>query len=483
MAGLKRFQYVGKDYANIVEDCVARIKEAYPDKWNDFYEDSSGMMLVEAFAYIADLLLFYLERQANETYLPTATERQNLLNMCKLVGYRVSNARPAEAGLLFSLHRPHARGISIPKGTAVESAGGVVFETLEDASVPPGATEAACGAAEGETHDERLGYSDGTAGQGFFLPRATVIEIISVRVGGTGWDPVESLADQSDASPAYTADIDAFGRARVSFGDGKNGRIPETGAEISSAYRIGGGARGNVAANTLTAMRDVVADEAGERVLVSVTNPMPASGGAEPESAERIRMWAPRYFEAQNRCVTQADYETIAMTFQDRDAGAIAKARAVVRERSGEANVIRYYVLAYAENSSALALASQPLKDALLRHVNERKMLTDWVEIEDGAWRPVDIRGTLRLVPGVARETAVTRVKNALQALVSAESRQMGEALRVSDVYAAIDNAEGVESVELLTPAATVSAEANEVLLLGDVEFDIEGGANDGTNT
>ena len=47
-------------------------------------------MLVEAFAYIADLLSFYLDRQPNETYLPTAAERQNLINLCKLIGYRPS---------------------------------------------------------------------------------------------------------------------------------------------------------------------------------------------------------------------------------------------------------------------------------------------------------------------------------------------------------------------------------------------------------
>ncbi|MDR0648279.1 MAG: baseplate J/gp47 family protein [Synergistaceae bacterium] len=483
MAGLRRFQYIGKDYSDIIEDCVARIKEAYPDKWNDFYEDSAGMMLIEVFAYVADLLLFYLERQANETYLPTATERQNLLNMCKLVGYRVSNARPAEAGLLFTLRQPHARDISIPEGTVVESAGGIAFETSQETRIPSGSSEATCGAVEGETFDERIGYSTGAAGQEFYLPRAAVIEIIAVNVDGMAWAAVDSLADQDGSERAFMADIDAFGRARIMFGDGMNGRIPETDAEISAVYRIGGGTRGNVAANTINSMRGIVTDETGERVSVSVTNPSPASGGAGPESIERIRMWAPRYFEAQNRCVTQADYETVAMTFQDPNAGAIAKARAVVRERSGEANVIRYYVLAYAEDPGRLALASQSLKDALLKHVNERKMFTDWIEIEDGAWRTVDIRGTLRLTPGVPDETAVSRAKKALQSLVNAETQRMGGKLRISDVYSALDNVEGVESVELETPAATVSADTNEVLLLGDVEFAIESGSGDGTNT
>ena len=42
------------------------------------------------------------------------------------------------------------------------------------------------------------------------------------------WNVVDSLADQDGAESAFTVDIDAFGRARVMFGDGKNGRVPET---------------------------------------------------------------------------------------------------------------------------------------------------------------------------------------------------------------------------------------------------------------
>ncbi|NCB06041.1 MAG: hypothetical protein EOM69_11065, partial [Clostridia bacterium] len=147
--GLNRFQYTAKDHAAIVEDCVSRIKERYGDKFNDFVEDSSVMMLIEAFAYQVDLLLFYLDRQANETYLPTAIERQNVINLCKLVGYAVSGARPAEVDLTFSLNEPIGSGVRIPKGAAVGTEGGVLFETKEDAVIPAGETSVVVGAVQG----------------------------------------------------------------------------------------------------------------------------------------------------------------------------------------------------------------------------------------------------------------------------------------------------------------------------------------------
>ena len=483
MAGLKRFQYIGKDHGSIVNDCVARIKEVYPEKWNDFYEDSAGMMLVEIFAYVVDLLLFYLERQANETYLPTATERQNLLNMCKLVGYKVSNARPAEVELVFSIREALDNDVLIPKGTLVESTGGVVFETRADMRIFAGSLSATIAAVEGETFSERIGVSDGSRNQEFYLPRATVVEVRSIQVDGIEWEAVDSVADQMGDASVYMVDMDAFGRAIIMFGDGTNGRIPESDAEIVAEYRVGGGIVGNVASGTITTVRQVIYDERNDRVQIAVTNPEPASGGTDPESASRIRLWAPRYFETQGRCVTQQDYETTAMTFQDADAGAIAKAKAIVRERSGEANVIRIYVLAYSDNRDHLALASQPLKDALLFHIDTKKMFTDWIEIEDGSWRLINFKGTLRLVPGLQPEVVIGKVKDALRTLLDVDLQAMGGILRISDVYAAIDGTEGVLHVELDEPLKSVQAQQNEVLLLGDVEFEVDEGVDDGTNT
>ena len=133
MAGLRRFQYTKKDHAEIVEDCIARIKQTYGENnWNDFEEDNSGKMLVEAFAYIVDLLLYYLDRQANETYLPTAHERQNIINMCKLIGYTPKGAKSALANIRISMSKTHNLDVILPSGSQIETNDGLelVFKKL-----------------------------------------------------------------------------------------------------------------------------------------------------------------------------------------------------------------------------------------------------------------------------------------------------------------------------------------------------------------
>ena len=466
MAGLKRFNYTDKDHQSIVEDCISRIKEAYGSQfWNDFEEDNAGRMLIEAFAYVADLLLFYLDRQANETYLPTATERQNLINMCKLIGYTPKSAKPAQVEITVTIDSVHSSDITLPAGSLLETNDGMAFETLTDAVIAAGLISTTVEALEGETFSEIVGTSDGEAWQEFYLPRSGVMEILDATIDGHTWAIVESLADKLENDEVFTAEIDAWRRAQIFFGNGKNGKIPPNGENITVRYRIGGGISGNVAPNTITNIRDIAHDTAGRKIPVRVTNSDWASGGSDPESIDSIKLWAPRFFETQNRCVTQQDYEAFAIKFNG-----ISKAKAVVRERSGEA-IIRLYVLTYGNLEGSVALANQTLKDNLLAYLDRYKMLTDWIEIDDGKWRTVNFSGHIVISDGFTSANILLKVKEALTALLSLETREMGEPLRISDVYSAIDNIEGVIFVELTSPVQTITPEMNELLILGNIDF------------
>ena len=469
MAGLKRFQYTEKDHAEIVADCIARIKQVYGENyWNDFEEDNSGRMIIEVFAYVVDLLLFYLDHVANESYLPTAMERQNLLNMCKLIAYRVKNAKPAHVDMTVYLNKPHEYDVVLPQGSQLETSSGVSFETDEDAIIKAGDTSVHVTATEGETFEDIVGVSDGEANQEFYLPRTSVLEILTVNIAGHIWKEVDSVADQEPEAEVFMVEIDAWGRARISFGNGYAGKIPSEDEDIVVTYRVGGGVIGNVAPQTIKTVRNIAKDAINEPVTVYVNNETWAGGGAEPESLESIRLWAPRFYEAQNRCVTQRDYETLAMNYEG-----IAKARAVVKERTGEANIIRYYVLTYGLTNDKVALAPQVLKDSLFEYLNRYKMLTDWIEVEDGRWREVDISGTVTISQGFNASVVINNVKEALEKLLNIEVRDMGQSLRISDVYSAIDNVEGVVHVELADPSSTVQADNNELLVLGDTDFKV----------
>lgn len=117
-------------------------------------DDDFTIGLIDAFACAADVLTFYQERIANESWLETASERVSLQEMGKLVGYRLRPGVAAETWLAFALETPPApppglgddpgnfvtgvpAGISLPVGLKVQSIPGPdekpqTFETVEE---------------------------------------------------------------------------------------------------------------------------------------------------------------------------------------------------------------------------------------------------------------------------------------------------------------------------------------------------------------
>ena len=470
MSELKRFSYMARDYESIISDCAARIKAKYPDTWNDFYEDNLGVVILEIFGYLCDTLLFYGDRQALETYLATATERQNVINIAAAIGYRVAGASPSTADITFSMDEARARDVTVPAGTQIATQEGVVFELIDNVVISAGNISATGGARQGVTYSEFLGTSSGDAGQSYFIDRQGIVAITAVYVGGVAWEPVDSLFEQEADSRAYKATLNSDGTAQVAFGDGDYGAVPPQGEDIEIVYRVCSGARGNVLAGTITTMRDVATDTAGDRVQVTATNASAATGGADQESLTHIKNWAPKYYETQDRCVTQSDYETRAVSFDGGDAGRIAKCHAVVTEQTGAANVVTLYVLSYS-SEEGLALTSEALKTALSENIAQYQMLTDWVEVDDGTITPVDISGNITMLSGFRESTVGTKVNASLESLFDPEIRQMGQVMRISDLYGAIEDSEGVDFVELSSPLVSITPDESTVLTLGTVEL------------
>ena len=187
-------------------------------------------------------------------------------------------------------------------------------------------------ATQGETiRDEVLGSGDGTvAFQSFLLAQAplasiasreggAIVSTLQVRVNGTLWQQLASLADASPTDEVYVVDIDSRGVGRVTFGDGAHGARLPTGADnIVATYRIGAGPNGNVPAATLTVPPAEVAG------ISAVTNPVAASGGVGAAPRHQLRRRIQDSTRELGRIVSTDDYASFALGF-----GGIAKAQAM----------------------------------------------------------------------------------------------------------------------------------------------------------
>lgn len=120
------------------------------------------------------------------------------------------------------------------------------------------------------------------------------------------WLPRADLLASDEAANEFVVESEHDGSACLRFGDDQHGKRPDSGTHFTATYRVGNGTAGNIG---LESLAHVVSNDAR---LVRVSNPLPAQGGVEPESAEDIRRDAPEAFRVQERAVTPADYAEVA---------------------------------------------------------------------------------------------------------------------------------------------------------------------------
>lgn len=334
------FDYTSKDYTSIREELIARIQDRVPN-WTASDPADFGVALVEAFAYMGDLLSYYIDRSVNEAFLTTATQRESVLNIAQVYGYIPAGYRQATVDLEFS--NSSASQVTIPSGTVItgelviaDTVRTIYFTTQADAVVP-----AAVGAVPGtetvsanhgrsitliaeSTNEfgELIGTSDGQPGMTFELSETPVVDgsiEIYVQDGDiyTKWTQVQHVVDFGPTDQVFTAETGADDIVTITFGDGVSGVIPTLYSEIRARYVVGGGAEGNVDDDTLITI-DYLPGLSEIQVsaiqsAITVTNPDVALGGSDPESTDQIRTSAALALRANNRAVTLQDYADLCL--------------------------------------------------------------------------------------------------------------------------------------------------------------------------
>ena len=83
----KLIKYTDREFNSIKEGLVNYAKRYYPEIYKDFSEASFGSMMLDTVAYIGDILSFYLDYQANESFLDTAFasfgKRKQIYDNCR----------------------------------------------------------------------------------------------------------------------------------------------------------------------------------------------------------------------------------------------------------------------------------------------------------------------------------------------------------------------------------------------------------------
>ncbi|MCI0398269.1 MAG: putative baseplate assembly protein [Chloroflexi bacterium] len=466
-----------RSFEQLLEEARRQIARSSPD-WTDLSPGDPGMVLLELFAYLTETMIYRLNRLPQKAYLA-------FLN---LLGVDLYPPAAAAVMLRFSRARGSDNPIEIPRGTRVTvsrpASGGEppVFTTARTVTLAAGDTEVDvlayhCDLVEGEL----LGKGTGLPGLSVNVKRPPIVAstgdeldlLIGVAVEPAElderaaaiqfegqayriWREVENFSNLGDDRHVYVADRNsgkiAFApAARLVGADGRLAdtpqalaAVPPAGREVRAWYRRGGGPAGNVAANTLTTLKDPIPG-------LQVNNPSPATGGQAAESLDNALVRGPQELHSLQRAVTARDFEVVA-----RDSSrAVVRARAFTRAAlwrhatPGTVEVLLVPYLAEEERPdgrvTAAALrehetgvAHQQIQEVL----NERRPLGTTCIVNWANYKTIQVKA--RIVVGREEDQSAVKQRvlerlhqtiNPLPTRFNTTGWPFGQALRASDVY------------------------------------------------
>lgn len=135
--------YLNKDFRSFRAELVRYAKAYYPDRIQDFSEASLGGLFMDMASHVGDTMAFYLDHQFRELFSTTAVENENLENLIRDAGVKITGNSPAVVELQFAVELPAQKvgttfepvPSSIPKilqGTICAANNGTRFEIVDD---------------------------------------------------------------------------------------------------------------------------------------------------------------------------------------------------------------------------------------------------------------------------------------------------------------------------------------------------------------
>jgi uncharacterized phage protein gp47/JayE len=332
---MSTFDYTSRDYFSIKQDLLARAEQVLPE-WTSRDSSDFGMLMVDLWAYMGDILHYYVDKAAQESFLSTATQRESILAIANLLDYVPTGRTPSHASISLVATNSAATDetpILIPKFTRflakplLETADDVVFTS--DKAIAFNSTGAAVSGyetyqkgtsvelnlTEGEMYQESF-TSDGRISQQYMLSTTGIVNSsieVYVAEGANGaeipYTQVTRLIEATNSDLVFSVTLSADDTSTIVFGNSVHGKIPTTNAVVRIVYRRSRGAAGNVDVNAIKEFESLnnIYGPPYDGVLIT-PNSTKAIGGTDSESITSLKTNIPASFRSQDRAVSIQDY-------------------------------------------------------------------------------------------------------------------------------------------------------------------------------
>ena len=307
--------------------------------FTDFdFEGSNFSVLIDTLAYNTYINAFNANLVANESFLDSATIRENVVSLARNIGYVPRSKTAAIATISISDINLGTTNDSTPRFLTLRSGlvcVGNVENTTYRFSIPDEITSTRVrdiGGTSFAQFDDPISIYEGTLLQRVYSVDTSqdqryIIDspnidssTLRVYVKGTSdvglgrkFSMVDNILNLTKTSEIYLAQEVQDEKYEILFGDGLFGKKLENASVITARYIVTEGKDGNGPSNfsfqgSFTKSDGTLFTPSDNITVTTITN---ASNGAEVEDVSTIKYFAPRLYSAQHRAVTPRDYETI----------------------------------------------------------------------------------------------------------------------------------------------------------------------------
>ena len=289
--------------------------------FTDFdFEGSNFSVLIDTLAYNTYITAFNSNMVVNESFLDSATLRENVVSLARNIGYVPRSKSAAKAKVSFTIDTSSSASQLILKAGLV--CVGAVDNSQYTFTIPGDVTA--------NIVNNQASFNELEVYQGTFLTKQFVVDnsqdqrfilnnsnidtsTIVVRVGTREYKQIDNIITINKDSEIYLIQEVADEKYELLFGDGVIGKKIPTGETITVTYIVTDGPDGNGPslfsyAGTTTDSNGILITPSG---AVSVTTTQASSGGGDIEAIDSIKYFAPRVYSSQYRAVTARDYEAI----------------------------------------------------------------------------------------------------------------------------------------------------------------------------
>lgn len=441
--------YTRRDFNAIKGGLLSRASQVLPD-WTDRDPSDFGMLFVDLWAYMGDVLHYYIDRAEREAFLSTATQRESVLAIANLLDY-VPSGRSAAVSSVVVKNSNTSTAYTLPEFTVFTGKDGsssfTCFTTESNtiganASVSIAVTE---GSMYLETSsDGYLGKSSGQPSQKFTIPYKNVVEG-SIRlfvkedgITNTEYRKVDRISEALFGERVFSATTDAYGVTTVLLGSRVNGLIPATNSIVSARFATSSGAAGNYGLNTIVGFKNAISSD------LSILSSTIFIGGTDVESIESMRSSIPLTTRPQDRAVTLDD-------FIDLTLGVSGVYKATATYNSGSVTIYPVALQSNYTTSSVTSLTvSSDMSTRILNSVSPKALLGVTTTVAASvSLVPVNISAKVVVNDRYVAGWVSNDVTTALKALFEFNNVSFGQTLTLSEVFRTIINVEGVDYAEI----------------------------------